>query len=114
LQFEYAILLGVGVAAAAGLGALLVPQVRQAMPRAEPALPQVAPLRIDKSLFAAILLLLMLIRLFCQPTQKEMPTVHPPDGPLERLHSPEQRPFSAFCHPNPFPPMLSILGGRFP
>ena len=33
-MFEYAILLGVGVAAAAGLGALLVPQVRQAIGRA--------------------------------------------------------------------------------
>jgi Flp pilus assembly pilin Flp len=33
-MFEYAILLGVGVAAAAGLGALLVPQIRQAISRA--------------------------------------------------------------------------------
>jgi len=33
-MFEYAILLGVGVAAAAGLGALLVPQIRQAIGRA--------------------------------------------------------------------------------
>jgi len=31
--------------------------------------------------------------------------MHPPDGPLERLHFPEQRPFSTFCHQNPFPPM---------
>jgi hypothetical protein len=55
LQFEYAILLGVGVAAAAGLGALLVPQVRQAMPRAEPALPQVATLRLPAVAGAATL-----------------------------------------------------------
>jgi len=61
-------------------------------------------LRIDKSLFGVILLLLT--RSFCQPTQKEAPTVHPPDGPLESLHFPEQRPFSAFCHQDPFPPML--------
>jgi Flp pilus assembly pilin Flp len=33
-MFEYAILLGVGVAAAAGLGVLLVPQIRQAINRA--------------------------------------------------------------------------------
>ncbi len=33
-MFEYAILLGVGVAAAAGLGVLLVPQIRQAIGRA--------------------------------------------------------------------------------
>ncbi len=33
-MFEYAILLGVGVAAAAGLGVLLVPQIRQAISRA--------------------------------------------------------------------------------
>ncbi len=33
-MFEYAILLGVGVAAAAGLGTLLVPQIRQAIGRA--------------------------------------------------------------------------------
>ena len=33
-MFEYAILLGVGGAAAAGLGALLVPQIRQAIGRA--------------------------------------------------------------------------------
>ena len=33
-MFEYAILLGVGVAAAAGLGVLLVPQFRQAISRA--------------------------------------------------------------------------------
>jgi len=31
--------------------------------------------------------------------------MHPHDGPLESLHSPEQRPFSAFCQ-DPFPPML--------
>jgi hypothetical protein len=31
--------------------------------------------------------------------------MHPPDGPLDRLHSPEQRPFSVFCRQNPFPPM---------
>ena len=31
--------------------------------------------------------------------------MHPPDGPLELLYSPEQRPFSAFCQ-DPFPPML--------
>jgi len=24
--------------------------------------------------------------------------MHLPDGPLESLHSPEQKPFSAFCH----------------
>jgi hypothetical protein len=30
--------------------------------------------------------------------------VHPPDGPLERLHFPEQKPFSAFCQDS-FPPM---------
>ena len=131
-MFEYAILLGVGVAAAAGLGALLVPQIRQAMPRAAPAL-SLAPLRatatptpkkrqgpsqgLDHVARVAVtalrlltnrflrLILLLLIRLFCQPTQKETPTMHPPDGPLARLHSPEQRPFSAFCHQNPFPPM---------
>jgi len=75
---------------------------RQAMPRAEPTL-SLAALHVDKSLFAAILLLL--IRLFCRPMQKETPAMHPPNGPLDRLHSPEQRPFSAFCHQNPFPPM---------
>ena len=31
--------------------------------------------------------------------------MHPPDGLLERLHSPEQGPFSAFCQ-DLFPPML--------
>jgi hypothetical protein len=30
--------------------------------------------------------------------------MHPPDGPLENLHSPEQRPFFAFCQ-DPLPPM---------
>ena len=65
--------------------------------------PEPGDVCIDKSLFGVILLLLT--RSFCQPTQKETPTMHPPDGPLARLHSPEQRPFSAFCQ-DPFPPML--------
>ena len=43
---------------------------------------------IDKSLFGVILLL---TRSFCQPTQKETPTMHPPDGLLERLHSLERK-----------------------
>ena len=62
---------------------------RQAMPRAEPAL-NLAPLRIDKSLFGVILLLLT--HSFCQPTPRRRRPCIRPDGPLARLHSPERWP----------------------
>jgi hypothetical protein len=40
------------------------------------------------------------IRSFCQPTQKEAPTVHPPDGPVERHHPLECKPLDSVWHPS--------------
>ena len=62
----------------------------------------VVPPRIDKSLLGAILYGRSAERpndhpLVLPANAKEAPTMHPPDGPLDRLHSSERNPLSMFC-----------------
>ena len=67
-----------------------------------------AALRLLTNRFLGLYFYLLSVRLFPPVNAKEAPTVYPPDGPLERLHSPERRAHFAMYEVN----WLSTMDGQ--
>jgi len=62
-----------------------------------------AALRLLTNRFLGLYFYLSSVRLFPSVNAKEVPTVHPPDGPLDRLHPLECKPLNSVWHPSQGP-----------